>query len=275
LKFTLPVDQDFYRSESAGQNLFLASRIATITGSTRPQATAQKMSSTTTLTSAAVLTSSQSSSTVQSAGNSNDKQPAPVTKQSLWALARLLTVLSGLLLIIASLIIALSGVVLQRLSGQLSNFPLIVLYLNTFIYFVLALSSLIGFYVTFPRPTDENTPKVKRLQFLVSTHATLFVLSLAVSIVCLYLLFMPNPPVALPDAQAATLVSSPTASVALELGVGICAPESLANARDGILVSICQRSTSFKAGGVTLIVFGWLASLGMCSSCSFPHKLIC
>jgi len=209
------------------------------------------------------LTSSQSSSTVQSAGNSNDKQPAPVTKQSLWALGLLLTVLSALLLIIASLIIAISGVVLQRLSSQLANFPLITLYLNTFIYFLLALSSIIGFYVFFPRPTDQKTPKVKRLQFLASTYATLFVLSLAASIVCLYLLFTPNPPVALPDAQAAALVLSPKASVALELGVGVCAPESLTNTHDSILVSLCQRSTSFKAGGVTLIVLGWLASLAI------------
>ena len=224
------------------------------------------MSPTTTLTSAAVLTSSQPSSPVPSAGNSTYKQPAPVTKQSLWALAVFLTVLCSLLLIIASLIIALSGVILGRLSGQLSNFPLITLYLNTFLYFVIALSSLIGFYVFFPRPADQKAPKVKRLQFLVSTYATLFVLSLAVSIVCVYLLFTPNPPVALPDPQAAALAVGPTASVALQQGVGKCAPESLANAHDVILVSLCQRSTSFKAGGVTLIVLGWLASLGMCPS---------
>jgi hypothetical protein len=145
----------------------------------------------------------------------------------------------------------------------LSNFPLITLYLNIFIYFVLALSSLVGFYAFFPRPTGQKTMKVKRLQLLSSTYATLFVLSLAVSIVCLYLLFTPNPPVALPDAQATALLLSPTASVALELGVGKCAPESLANAHDAILVSLCQRSTSLKAGGVTLIVLGWLASLAM------------
>ncbi|KAF8344868.1 hypothetical protein F5887DRAFT_1283036 [Amanita rubescens] len=168
------------------------------------------MSTTTTLTSVAILASSQSSSTVQSAGNSNDKQPAPRAPSHYRQPYYRLSPVSSY----------------SVLSSQLANFPLITLYLNTFIYFLLALSSIIGFYVFFPRPTDQKTPKVKRLQFLASTYATLFVLSGPIQM-----------------HRQAALVLSPTASVALELGVG--------------------RSTSFKAGGVTLIVLGWLASLAI------------
>ena len=215
------------------------------------------MLSTTILSFPNAFASSRQSGTAS--GAQNGKQPET---RSYRILTIPLAILAAFLFIIASLIFAFSIVVLTRLSVQLTDLHLVALYLNSSVYLGIALSSLVGFYYFFPFPRDQKVPKVERLNLSFSIYASLLVLSLGTSILCVYFLFQRDPPALLSDGQAAALTLNRTTSSALEQGVGMCIPENLAKMHDAILVNLCRRPKSLKTLSVILIVVGWLINLG-------------